>query len=142
MFEIKIDGVDQLLKKLDGFGKQIGELQQSMPQELVDWQRDDMRRKYPNLKVDSSGNETAASTEIWPHSRLETQEERARRQHAGPKQRGPVSSTPKQHRIVHPGPKQHRGPVPRSTRPILRQELERKLRDRMIRLTSEAMKWP
>ena len=51
MFEVKLDGLDQLLKNFDTFGKQIEELQQSMPQELVNWQRDDMHRKYPNLKV-------------------------------------------------------------------------------------------
>jgi hypothetical protein len=142
MFEIKVDGVDALLKKLDTFGKQVEALRESMPQELLDWQREDMRRKFPNIKVDSSGNQTAASTEIWPHSRLETQEEQARRQGLGPKQRGPARAVPKQHRVVHAAPKLHRGPVPRSTRPILRQELEQKLHDRMIRLATEAMKWP
>jgi hypothetical protein len=70
MIEIKIDGIDALLKKLETFGKQIEELHQSVPQELLEWQRDDMCRKFPNIEVENSGNETAASTEIWPHSRL------------------------------------------------------------------------
>ena len=142
MFEVKIDGLDQLLKKFDTFGKQIAALQQSVPQELVNWQREDMRRKFPNVETETSDNETSASTEIWPHSRLEAQEEQARRQGLGPKQRGPAHYAPKQHRIVHAGPKQQRGPMPRSTRPVLRQELKQKLHDRMTRLTSEAMKWP
>ena len=143
MIEAKIEGIDQLLKKFETFGKQIASLQQSVPQELVDWQREDMRRKFPTLDVDTRGNETAASTEIWPHSRLETQEEQARRRsQGGPKQYRVASAAPKQHRIVHAAPKPHRGPLPRSSRPILRQELEQKLHDRMIRLTFEAMKWP
>jgi hypothetical protein len=129
MFEVKIDGVDQLLEKLSKYGGQITELHKTMPEELVTWQRDDMRRKYPNEQVATSGNETAASTEIWPRSRLESR-----------------NVGPKQHHIAHAAPKQHRirgsGPAPRSTRPILREELLRKLHDRMLTLTSEAMKWP
>ena len=34
MFEVKIDGLDQLFKKFDTFSKQIEALQQTMPQEL------------------------------------------------------------------------------------------------------------
>jgi hypothetical protein len=135
MFEVKVEGFDQLLKQIEA-------LPQSMPQELADWQRDDMHRKYPNTTVQTSGDETAASTEVWPHSRLEAQEQARRRQQAAPTMRGPARFTPKQHRVVHAGPKQHRGPVPRSSRPILRDELKRKLHDRMVTLTSEAMKWP
>ncbi len=128
MFEVKIDGLDQLLKKFDTFGKQIEELQQAVPQQLVDWQRDDMHRTFPNLKVDTSGNETAASTEIWPRSRLPSKDTHRPRQ--GPKQHSPARVMPKQHALL------------RSTRPILRDELLQKLQDRMTALTTEAMKWP
>ncbi|SIO49818.1 hypothetical protein SAMN05443247_06555 [Bradyrhizobium erythrophlei] len=131
MFEIKVDGLDALLKKFDRFGKQVEELQHSVPQELVDWQREDMRRRYPNMTTTSSGHETEASTEIWPRSRRPSKDQH-RPQHQGPKA----------YSIIHAAPSQHRGPVPRSTRPILRVELVRKLHDRMVKLTAEAMKWP
>jgi hypothetical protein len=130
VIEIKIDGVDTLLKKLETFGKQIEGLRESIPQELTDWQREDMRRTFPNLKTETSGNEIAASTEIWPRSRLPSKDQH--RQHQGPKVRS----------LVPIAPKQHRDPMARSTRPILRAELVQKLHDRMIRLTTEAMKWP
>jgi hypothetical protein len=123
MFEVKLDGIDQLLRKFDSFGKQIEELHKTVPEELVAWQRDDMRRKFPTVDVDASETETAASTEIFPRSRID-------------------GAAPRQHRINRAPPQQHRGPLPRSNRPILREELARKLHDRMLKLASEAMKWP
>jgi hypothetical protein len=137
-FEVKITGLEQFTKKLEKMSEQLKELHHAWPDELVAWQRDDMHRKFPNVRTDTSGDETATSTEIWPHSRLEAQDQRARRQG----QRGPKQAAPKLHRLVHAGPKQRRGPEPRSTRPILRDELVQKLHDRMIRLATEAMKWP
>jgi hypothetical protein len=127
MFEIKVSGVEQLLNKLNTWGGQIKELQQSVPQELVTWQRDDMRRKYPNMIVATSADETSAATQIWPTSRT-ADPSRRRKQ---PRQQGP-----KQYRIGSTGP------VVRSNRPILRVELQEKLHDRMLALTSEAMEWP
>lgn len=128
MFEVKIEGVDQLLKKLDTYGKQIDELHTTMPEQLVAWQRDDMKRKFPNMQVDSAEIETSATTQIWPHSRLA--EPNKKRQ------------GPKQHLIKRAGPRQAGGKAPPSTRPILRVELAKRLWDRMMALTSEAMKWP
>jgi hypothetical protein len=125
MFEVKLDGVDELLKKLDKYQGQITELHKTVPEELMTWQRDDMRRKYPNIAVDDSDDLTVASTEIWPHSRVDEHKK-----------------GPKRHRPNRTGPGQHPGPLPRSTRPILRTELLEKLHDRMTTLTSEAMKWP
>ena len=130
MFEIKVDGLDALLKKFDTFGKQVEELHYTMPEELVAWQRDDMHRKYPNLTTGTSSDETKASTEIWPRSREPSKDQH--RHHQGPKA----------HSIVRATPRQHRGPLARSSRPILREELVKKLHDRMLRLTAEAMKWP
>jgi hypothetical protein len=128
MFEVKIEGVDQLLKKLDAYGKQIDALHEAMPEELVAWQRDDMKRKYPNLTVNSVERETAATTQIWPRSRLPS----SQRKHQGPRQ----------HLINRTRPKQAGGKAQPSTRPILRAELLKRLWDRMMALTSEAMKWP
>ncbi len=78
MFEVKIEGVDQLLKKLDTYGKQIDELHTTMPEQLVAWQRDDMKRKFPNMNVNSVESETSATTQIWPRSRLPSPQESVR----------------------------------------------------------------
>ena len=138
MFEAKLDGVDQLLRNLDTFGKQIEALHKAVPQELLDWQRDDMRRKFPTVDVDASETETAASTEIWPRSRIDE----GHHPSGGPKQHAIGRAAPRQHRINRAPPKQRGGPVPRSNRPILREELVQRLHDRMLKLASEAMKWP
>lgn len=143
MFEAKVDGIEQLFAKFDTFTKQVASLHETIPQELVAWQHDDMHRKFPNIDVESSGNETAASTEIWPHSRLEAQEAKAWRQNRrGPKQFRVARAGPVQHRIGRAAPKQKGGPEQASTRPILRDELKKKLTERMLTVTSEAMKWP
>lgn len=122
MFEVKVEGVEELLAKLNKYDAQIKALHHTMPDELTDWQREDMKRKYPNTQVDSTDTETKATTSIWPRSRQPSKDKRR----LGPKQHQPVK----------------RGPVVRSNRPILRAELLRQLWDRMVRLTAEAMKWP
>lgn len=124
MFEVKAEGLDQLLKKFDTFSKQITELHTAMPEELENWQREDMHRKYPNTQVDTASNEITATTIIWPRSRKPSKDFHHRQQ--GPKLYRPAK----------------RGPVVRSNRPILRAELLKRLWDRMVKLTSEAMKWP
>jgi hypothetical protein len=131
MFEITIDGADELLKKFETLAAQITALQQTMPKELVSWQSEDMHRKFPNIESSSSGQETTASTEIWPRSRRS--EDRPHTHTAG-RSRGPTMHQPKR---TGPG-----GRPPPSTRPILRPELETTLHDRMVALVSEAMKWP
>jgi hypothetical protein len=125
MFELKIEGVEALLKKLEKYEGQITELHKAMPEELETWQRDDMKRKYPNTQTDTVGNETSASTSIWPRSRQPSKDTHHRRQQ-GPRQYRPVK----------------RGPVVGSNRPILRAELLTELWQRMVKLTAEAMKWP
>ncbi|BBZ93094.1 hypothetical protein BRDID11004_60070 [Bradyrhizobium diazoefficiens] len=124
MFEVKIEGVEELLAKLNQYDTQITTLRRKMPEELENWQREDMRRKYPNMQTEMVANETSATTLIWPRSRQPSKDTHHRRQ--GPKQYRPAK----------------RGPVVRSNRPILRAELLRQLWDRMVRLTAEAMKWP
>lgn len=124
MFEVKVDGVDELLEQLKKYDAQITELHTTMPEELENWQREDMHRKYPSTQVDTTSNETTATTIIWPRSRRPSKNTHHRQQ--GPKQYRPAK----------------RGPVVRSNRPILRAELLTRLWDRMVRLISEAMKWP
>lgn len=130
MFEIRVEGADELLKKFGTFGKQLDELHKQMPEELVEWQRADMRRKYPNIKVSEEKDETTAETDIWPRSR----NEQAGSGFTRPKR--PVVAAPKRYRA------KGAGRPPPSTRPILRTELFTKLVDRMTKLLAEAMKWP
>ena len=130
MFEIKGEGAAELLKNFETFGKQLDELHKLVPEELVDWQRTDMRRKYPNIEVSSDGDETTAETSIWPRSRTE----QAGSGFTRPKR--PVLAAPKRYRL------RGAGRPPASTRPILRTELFKKLVDRMTKLVGEAMKWP
>jgi hypothetical protein len=131
MYEVKVEGLDALLKNFDTFGKQLEELHKQVPAELVEWQRVDMRRQYPNITVDQSTTSVEATTMIWPRSRLEQQPGFARpraakaRRFTGPKQVMPKGAG----RVA-------------STRPILRTELFTKLIERMGRICSEAMKWP
>jgi hypothetical protein len=129
MFEVRIEGLDTFTKKLEAMQAKVKGLHQAMPQELEAWQRDDMHRRFPNTKVDDSDEETVASTEIWPRSRLPSKDQH---HHQGPKQHAVARASPRQHLAR---------PVKRSTRPILREELLQKLRDRMIRLVEEALKW-
>jgi hypothetical protein len=123
MFEVKIDGIDALTAKISKMADQITALQHTMPQELESWQREDMKRKYPNMQVDTANSETVATTYIWPRSRQ-------------PSKNKPRFQGPRQHLPVK------RGPVVRSNRPILRAELLQKLHDRMLTLVKEAAKWP
>ena len=130
MFEIKVEGVGELLKKFETFDKQILDLHKQMPQQLVEWQTEDMRRRYPNIQVDETPESVEATTNVWPRSRLE--QESGFKRPARP--------------VVKKGPTMARlkgaGRPPPSTRPILRTALFTKLVDRMTKLLSEAMKWP
>jgi hypothetical protein len=126
---IKLEGLDNLLKKFDAFGKQVEGLHKGVPQQLVEWQTEDMRRKYPNIKVDETQQSIEAATEIWPRSRLELAPGFKR-------SRPPVKKGPTMARL------KGAGRPPPSTRPLLRTELFTKLVDRMTRLVAEAMKWP
>ena len=127
MLEVKVEGLDELLKKFETFDKQVEDLHKEVPQQLVEWQTEDMRRKYPNIKVDETEESVEASTEIWPRSRLELE--------PGFKRPRPT---------VKKGPTMARikgvGRPPPSTRPLLRTELFTKLVDRMHGLL-EACKW-
>jgi hypothetical protein len=125
MFNIEIDGLRELNEKLLEYARQLAELHSSIPAELLEWQREDMRRRYPNMTVDSSNQVTSSSTSIWPTSRL-----------ADSHKAQPKLKSPRQYRPTLFGPKT------RSDRPILRAELQDRLYDRMRDLVSEAVKWP
>jgi hypothetical protein len=130
MYEIKAEGLEALQKKFETFGQQIEELHKKIPEELVEWQRVDMRRQYPNMTVEETRETVRATMLVWPRSRLEQE---------------PGYQRPKRP-VVRTGPAKPRikgvGRPPPSVRPILREELERKLVERIDAHGKEAMKWP
>jgi hypothetical protein len=128
MFEVKVEGGDDIARKLDAEIAKLASLQQVIPDEMVNWQREDMHRKFPNIEVEG----TTATTEIWPRSRLSAEH------HKGPNKPGPKGRTgPKQ-----AAPAKGGGRPAHSTRPILRPQLQAKLFDRVVRVVEETLKWP
>jgi len=128
MLEVKLDGLEGFQKKLEATAKQVEELHKKVPQQLVEWQTEDMRRRYPNIQVDETPESVEATTNVWPRSRLEQQ----------PGFKRPACP------VVKKGPTMARlkgaGRPPPSTRPILRTALFTKLVDRMNALL-EAITW-
>jgi hypothetical protein len=132
MFEIETRGADTLAKKLDQWSEQIKGLQTKMPEQLHEWQTEDMRRHYPNMDVTVKDNVVEASTSIWPRSRLSEEDEKRRRANM-------VHTTgPKRFRPVGGGPRA----ATASTRPILRDALFDELDQRMVAMLDEAGKCP
>ena len=128
MFETKFEGNEEIAKKFETMAEKVKALHKQVPQELVEWQTDDMRRKYPNIQIDETPESVEATTDVWPRSRLE--QESGFKRPARP--------------VVKKGPTMARlkgaGRPPPSTRPILRTEMFTKLVDRMNALL-EAIKW-
>ena len=128
MLEVKLDGLQGFQKKLEATAKQVEELHKKVPQQLVEWQTEDMRRRYPNIQVDETPESVEATTNVWPRSRLEQQ----------PGFKRPACP------VVKKGPTMARlkgaGRPPPSTRPILRTALFTKLVNRMNALL-EAITW-
>ena len=128
MLEVKLDGLEGFQKKLEATAKQVEELHKKVPQQLVEWQTEDMRRRYPNIQVDQTPESVEATTNVWPRSRLE--QEPGFKRPARP--------------VVKKGPTMARlkgaGRPPPSTRPILRTALFTKLVNRMNALL-EAITW-
>jgi hypothetical protein len=128
MFDVRIDGLEPLLAKLDAYSGQLAELRKTVPQELVAWQREDMQRKYPNITVDEQDNGVTASTMIWPTSRTALQGGRRRTRAKG--------LQPHRYGIPQRGPH-----GPRSNRPILREALRVQLTERMNKLLEDTLQW-
>ena len=129
MLNVRIDGLEPLLAKLDAYSGELAELRKTVPQELVAWQREDMRRKYPKMTVDEQDNGVMASTMIWPTSRTALQGGRRRTRAKG--------LQPHRYGIPQRGPH-----GPRSNRPILREALRKQLTERMNELIHRTLQWP
>jgi hypothetical protein len=112
MFDVKLEGVDELVKKLDIVINKTHSLQYTMPREYEDWRSEDMHSRYPHPLVTKRRRITRIFQRIY--------------------QRGP-GSTPKHKR------RRRRG---YSRRPVLRPGLYDQLKQRMIDLVNETVQWP
>jgi hypothetical protein len=115
-FEVKVES-EKLLQQFEDMQKRVTELDQKLPEVFLDWQREDMNRKYP--KVDEHSG-LSVTTLVYP---------RSRRPRTSKPSKG-KSTTRKQARRVTG-----------TTRPILRPELVEQLFDRMKEMCREALEW-
>ena len=133
MFEVKVEGVDALLKKFDTFGKQIDELHTG--DAAGAGERGSAMTCTANIRTSRS---------IAASRRDRSQHAKSGRARALPIQGRDAATTrrPKQHRVARAGRSsiaaRCRDPRARSCA----HELLQKLHDRMLKLTAEAMKWP
>ncbi|MBT1509413.1 hypothetical protein KIP88_02765 [Bradyrhizobium sp. SRL28] len=116
-FEVKVES-EKLLQQFEDMQKRVSELDQKLPDVFLDWQREDMNRKFP--KIDEQAG-LSVTTLVYPRSRKP--------------------------RINAPGGgkggrrKQARRRVSGGRRPILRPELVEQLFDRMKEMCREAIEW-
>ena len=115
MFEVKVNS-EKLLKQFDDMQKRVADLDQKLPEVFLDWQREDMNRKFP--KVDERGA-LSVTTLVYPRSRTKRVRLKGARNKGKPLRRVAVS--------LH--------------RPILRPVLVEKLFNRMIEMCKEAIAW-
>jgi len=64
-FEVKVES-EKLLKQFEDMQKRVTELNEKLPDVFLDWQREDMNRKYP--KVDEHSG-LSVTTLVYPRSR-------------------------------------------------------------------------
>lgn len=118
MLRYDIVNADEIAGRFRALCERIEALPHASAEELTAWQREDMKRHYPNTDETIDG----ASTDIFPRSRKVVQRSAAQRQQPQPRQ----------------GVGRKRLP---SKRPILRPELFDKLVERMMALLEKTMVW-
>ena len=101
MFDVKLTGVDALLKKFDAVAAQVNSLQYTIPREFDDWRTENMNSRYPTPQIIRRGR-------------------RLRRHQAHLESRSRLGRE-------HPRPK-HRRRRGYSRRPMLREELYEQLK--------------
>jgi len=115
-FEVKVESAG-LLKQFADMQERINKLDDKLPAVFLDWQREDMKRKFP--KVDESGW-MSVTTLVYPRSR---------------RSRGPRVS--KGTATRRNAPRRIAG----VKRPILRPVLVEQLFSRMKTMCMEAIEW-
>ena len=117
-FEVKVAS-EKLLQQFEDMQKRVTELDQKLPDVFLEWQREDMHRKFPKIDEQSG---LSVTTLVYPRSR---------------KPRTKAASGAKTGKR-----KQARRPrVSGGSRPILREELVDALFDRMKAMCMEAIEW-
>lgn len=134
MITVSVD-VDALASEIAGELQALAKFAQDMGEELVAWQREDMRRQYPNV----TETEDAASTDIWPRSRIISNASRDQRRAM---RRAMRYAPMRRSRGMAPARMPAGAGVQHSTRPILRPELFDQLEERMDNLMLEKLAWP
>jgi hypothetical protein len=114
---IELQGLDRITKKIDAMRHKIAHLEHSdIPHELSDWQVADVHRHKPF----TLHTRTGAKTRFRPHSKYEMH----RHQLA-------MRRILKHHGVLR---------LP-STRPILRQVMIDRLRERMTKMLHDKLRW-
>jgi hypothetical protein len=117
MVSVSLEGLDRVTKKIDGMRFKIRHLEHvDVPHEMRDWETGDVHRHAPGTHRTRLGGKVL----FRPHSRYEMARHRAA-----------MRRILKHHGILRPP----------STRPILRQIMIDRLRERMTRLVSEKLQW-
>jgi hypothetical protein len=116
-FEVKVES-EALLRQFEDVQKRVEGLDQKLPDVFLQWQRDDMKRSYPNI---SAHNTLSVTTHVYP---------RSRRVRVSKSRSGGGKKQPRR-----------QGRRLGSKRPILRPELVVKLFARMSAMCREAIQW-
>ena len=117
MFKIEVEDPAPLMDKFYQAEVRIISLEQEVGRVMFDWQREDMKRKYLSAEV----GPFFASTMVYPRSRTWRK----------PGQKGGARAVRKRVARARAA----------SSKPILRPELFDKLKDRMVTMCEEALKW-
>jgi hypothetical protein len=125
--EVKTQGVERLLDLMEERIAAFGSV--DMPSEMLAWQSQDMRRKYPHQETPDSNT---VETTVWPRSRRSAE----RRQKAKAQAAAGIARV-RPPRLVQPKIRMGSG----LRRPILRPELIQRLHERMIALLQDKLKW-
>jgi hypothetical protein len=115
-FEVTVES-EKLLQQFDDMQKRVTDLEQELSRVFLDWQREDMNRKFPKI---NEQNGLSVTTYVYPRSRLK----RTKRGSGTPRKRARIAAG-------RPGAK----------RPILRPELVEQLFERMTEMCREAIEW-
>lgn len=113
--------VDSMLDQLSGFTNEI-------TKEFLHWQAEDMRRKEPDATQEDKDVYTIITPRSTVHNRPQSQRAQRTPGTLYRRQRKPITV-------------QQVSNKPRSTRPILRQELFERLEERMLALMKKDLGW-
>jgi hypothetical protein len=132
VFKVELD-TSAIERRLAAMQERLAGLPNEMADTLTTWQREDMKRGYPNTQL----NGDMAETDIWPRSRLASQHKPAPK--AGVRTLRRRTREQRFARMQQPAPAVAHT-RPQSTRPILRDVLYDKLGERMQALL-ETVTW-